>query len=237
MTPPPLGQNQFVASSGVTRQLFTFTLELDTCPVGSWWDLDLELCSFCPAGRFGANIGLATANCSGPCPAGYVCPSGTSTPEPCLPGTYATGSGSACVLCPLATPYSPALSASAANCTSCSAGCEAGLHGAAMCPRAGDPSVWQVWYDVTGVEGANSCLYLNSTVGTWGAAKAACTAMDAAAHLLTLSTGGRPETNALALFAASLLEPDTSAFVGMIRDNSSPPWGWRWLDLSVSGFL
>lgn len=31
----------------------------------------------CPAGRFGQFFGESTANCTGPCPAGFYCPEGT----------------------------------------------------------------------------------------------------------------------------------------------------------------
>lgn len=57
----------------------------------------------CPPGVYGSSLGPTgqmSAQCSGPCPAGYYCPAGTSVPTPCSIGTYcSTGSPleSACV--------------------------------------------------------------------------------------------------------------------------------------------
>ena len=64
----------------------------------------------CPGGRYGSSSGLSSALCTGPCPAGYYCPQGSSAPTmhscgdhsvycpvgsdapfPVLPGWYAAG--------------------------------------------------------------------------------------------------------------------------------------------------
>ena len=49
----------------------------------------------CAAGRYGGgNTTLNTnANCAGPCPRGFYCPSGTTTPLPCVAGTFGAREG------------------------------------------------------------------------------------------------------------------------------------------------
>ena len=46
------------------------------CPPGSFCIAGMELP--CPSGTFGASPGLSTNTCSGPCPAGFYCPVGTT---------------------------------------------------------------------------------------------------------------------------------------------------------------
>ena len=74
------------------------------CPPG-WYSLVGAVnCTKCPGGVYGV-VGdvLTNASCSGPCPAGYACPNGSSnaTMLMCLSGSYAAGSATACSLCPL----------------------------------------------------------------------------------------------------------------------------------------
>jgi hypothetical protein len=226
---------QVVASSGASRQLVTFALHPHACEAGTWLSSSSDECEPCPVGRFGATAGLTTMDCTGPCPVGHACPLYASSPIPCAPGTYSDTT--ACVLCPLATPYSTALSIAPANCTNCSVGCEGGLHGARVCPRTGDPSLWRVWYDKSGAEGANSCLYMNDTDGTWDVGSQTCKAMDPAAHLLTINSFRPDDAYSLARMAAASLDGTRFAFVGATRDNSMAPWGFRWVDGTPNTYL
>jgi hypothetical protein len=61
-------------------------------------------CTLCPAGRFGASVRLTSANCTGPCAAGFWCPAGSTgeAPMACALGRYSTGGegDTACTLCP-----------------------------------------------------------------------------------------------------------------------------------------
>ncbi|KAA0145912.1 hypothetical protein FNF28_07769 [Cafeteria roenbergensis] len=52
-------------------------------------------CTDCPAGRYGDSLGLKSPLCSGECPKGYYCPSGTSSrlQYPCPAGTYGSTTG------------------------------------------------------------------------------------------------------------------------------------------------
>ena len=84
-------------------------------------------CVCVSAGYYGAATALTSANCSGPCPAGYGCAAGTTSPQPCSPGTYSTGGTVLCNLCPGGV-YGDE---SALRNASCSGPCPAGH----ACPR------------------------------------------------------------------------------------------------------
>jgi hypothetical protein len=43
------------------------------CPLGHYCDKGIVI--ECPAGRYGGTLGLYDSGCSGPCDAGYYCPS------------------------------------------------------------------------------------------------------------------------------------------------------------------
>jgi hypothetical protein len=55
------------------------------------WALE---CSVCPAGRYGSEVGLPSAACSGPCDVGFTCPAGSEVStggvisEPSFAATY-----------------------------------------------------------------------------------------------------------------------------------------------------
>jgi hypothetical protein len=54
----------------------------------------------CPPGRYGNENGLTLSTCSGSCPAGYYCPSGTVNPLSCPYNTYSTSGAPICIDCP-----------------------------------------------------------------------------------------------------------------------------------------
>ena len=62
------------------------------CPPGNYCNDGVK--RSCPPGTFGSDESLTTHACSGPCPAGYFCPLGTTNPIPCGTGNY----------CPLGSP-------------------------------------------------------------------------------------------------------------------------------------
>lgn len=64
---------------------------IEPCSEGHWCTDGVQ--HLCPAGRYGASTGLASANCSGVCRAGFVCEPGSTSPEP-------VACGSAAVYCP-----------------------------------------------------------------------------------------------------------------------------------------
>ena len=60
-----------------------------SCAAGSYQDATgKETCKPCRAKRFGSSSNMTNAQCSGTCPAGYFCPSGTSAPIVCPDGTF-----------------------------------------------------------------------------------------------------------------------------------------------------
>ncbi|DAZ92498.1 TPA: hypothetical protein N0F65_012728 [Lagenidium giganteum] len=61
------------------------------CPPGEYCNLGTRYP--CPAGSYGATPGLASAACSGLCPAGFYCPERTSQPLPCAAGTFGASVG------------------------------------------------------------------------------------------------------------------------------------------------
>jgi hypothetical protein len=64
-------------------------------------ELGSAACSKCPQGKYGAIEGLATANCSGLCDAGYVCPAGSTSSDQvrCTSGKYSHPGASRCASC------------------------------------------------------------------------------------------------------------------------------------------
>ncbi len=64
--------------------------------------IDVTMPGFARAGFFGSTTALTTPTCSGPCSAGYICPSGStsSTPIVCPAGQYSLPQSSACSKCP-----------------------------------------------------------------------------------------------------------------------------------------
>lgn len=159
------------------------------CPAGKYSLAAASSCTPCAAGRYGASWAMTTANCTGVCGVGYYCPVGSSVPLPCPPGTYSNASAAAaCMLCPVATPYSPSGSASLGACVSCVAplaglansSCTAGLVGRYPCRD----SAWVAWV-TDGIEPNNSCLFLNATGATWATHNASCAANGPGVHLLT----------------------------------------------------
>jgi hypothetical protein len=77
------------------------------CPVGTFCVAGLQMP--CPPGRFGTRESLEHWTCTGLCPPGFACPLGTAEPEPCQPGTYATGGNHKCIACPTAAGAGSAL--------------------------------------------------------------------------------------------------------------------------------
>ena len=95
-------------------------------------------CLPCPPGVFGAAPGLASPQCSGPCPVGYWCPevSVNGTANPCPQGTYGElegqGSAAACLPCRAGAFSQPG----AAACTPCPLGTASAGDGAPCAPCA-----------------------------------------------------------------------------------------------------
>ena len=59
------------------------------CPKGKYQPMSgAEECKLCPSGRFGAEYGSSAKMCSGLCPAGKYCPTGSSSPQLCDATTY-----------------------------------------------------------------------------------------------------------------------------------------------------
>ncbi len=93
----------------------------------------------CPAGRYGSEAGLTSANCTGPCADGVLCPTQTESASgqpcplgqyclaglavPCPKGTYNSVTGAAnvsqCLLCPAGTFNAGTGSSSDAECLRC----------------------------------------------------------------------------------------------------------------------
>ena len=90
------------------------------CPVGQYVNVTGAVaCVNCSAGLYGGSIGLSAASCSGPCGAGYYCPTGSTaamtkpcvagymcptgtanaTSNPCPPGQYSLAAAAVCRIC------------------------------------------------------------------------------------------------------------------------------------------
>ena len=48
------------------------------CPAGKFSPSGSSVCSLCDPGRFGSSDGMTASSCSGPCTAGFYCPSGSA---------------------------------------------------------------------------------------------------------------------------------------------------------------
>lgn len=83
------------------------------CPQGSYCVNSISI--LCPPGRYGSTVGQGLSMCTGGCPAGYYCPSGTVTPIACPYNTYSTGLASRCTSCP-SSRTSPMLCQTDASC-------------------------------------------------------------------------------------------------------------------------
>ena len=58
------------------------------CSRGTYCPANVSVSTDCPAGRFGEELKLTDANCSGICTRGHYCEEGSSTPLPCEAGRY-----------------------------------------------------------------------------------------------------------------------------------------------------
>jgi hypothetical protein len=72
------------------------------CPVGSFCPLRSWVATPCPAGTAGLLANLSSAACSGPCPAGYFCPQGSTSwyDFPCGRGSFCPQGSVGPTLCP-----------------------------------------------------------------------------------------------------------------------------------------
>ena len=79
-----------------------------TCPLGKFMPRtglaigDFAGCPhMCAGGFVGSTSNATDATCSGACPVGHVCPTGTAEPSPCPAGTYmpVTGASGDCIPC------------------------------------------------------------------------------------------------------------------------------------------
>jgi hypothetical protein len=118
------------------------------------------------------------------CPPGYSASStAAGVCDLCPAGTYS--GATYCTMCPVSASYSRTGSTSAAACVSCATGCDPSYQSWVTSPCA-DPTGWELWYDVLGVEGANSCLKRMETPAAWAAANASCASMGSGIHLMTV---------------------------------------------------
>ena len=76
------------AGSGNCRQRGTYLLDgvVTVCPAGSYCTSPASATSkqACPAGTYGASVGLSTTFCDGPCIHGFHCPLGSTRPDAAL---------------------------------------------------------------------------------------------------------------------------------------------------------
>ena len=75
----------------------TVMIDQQICPPGNYCDNGSKFP--CPQGTYGNTPGLFIKRCSGFCPAGYFCESGTIKPKRCAVNTYATPGSSSCASC------------------------------------------------------------------------------------------------------------------------------------------
>lgn len=204
---PPMAQ--LLHSSRGVSAVSSLVVGLGQCGNGKYGDVSTGTCTNCPMGVYGNSTGLTSPACSGPCNGGRFGSSGQTGPNcngACSPGKYCPVGSSAssvcpvgqwsgqyavtCTVCPPDRPYSLVGSGDMANCTACASGCEAGLHGATLCPNVTALS-WTAWYDVGGAEGNNSCLLMNASgLPVTTAPSLACAASGLGAHLLTSAQVG-----------------------------------------------
>ena len=102
------------------------------CPIGSYCT-GTDLVQPCPAGVYGATVGLSTAACSGVCHQGYFCPEGSTsaTPVICPIGSYCPTGSAIPILCSSGT-YSPSVGRYR-TCALCPLGTFEDTHGAGVC--------------------------------------------------------------------------------------------------------
>lgn len=89
-------------SAGYTCGLAANSSRQSQCPLGTYSEGGASSCSMCPSGRFGRTAGLTSPLCTGPCPAGYMCSTGTAnaTASVCPPGQFSGEGASMCTPCP-----------------------------------------------------------------------------------------------------------------------------------------
>lgn len=65
------------------------------CDEGEYFSFLTLNCELCPAGRYGSSKGLTSALCSGECPLGHFCPSGSilAKANKCPAGRYGSSRG------------------------------------------------------------------------------------------------------------------------------------------------
>jgi hypothetical protein len=99
--------------------------------------LDDDLPFACAAGVLGsADPALqASAECAGPCPAGWLCPEATAVPLPCPAGAYCEEGSAVPLPCPAGSWNGTANATSLADCAACPAGsaCAAGATAPLAC--------------------------------------------------------------------------------------------------------
>lgn len=108
-TSSALVSNTFLVSSThcASQQMIVVRSPLSIpCELGTWMSPrplslppmqhNFTSCAFsCVAGTFGNTANLTDASCSGQCPKGHYCPSGTAFPIQCPVGTYLDSKGAA----------------------------------------------------------------------------------------------------------------------------------------------
>ena len=72
-------QFDLFSESSNTNTGCRWTFRVSACPIGSFCSTGASSATPCPAGTFGASIGLFTSACSGVCTAGWFCPPGSTT--------------------------------------------------------------------------------------------------------------------------------------------------------------
>ena len=149
LTPSVLAASTFDANEGAIAVRAFAPIEW-TCELGQWmsatgtvWEASFSGCPHSCVAGFVGNITNATdQTCGGPCPAGHVCPEGTTTePQPCPNGfhlpTVGAGSNASCIPC---SPGQHGAGKGRIECASCDPGSfsdEAGATECKPCPLGG----------------------------------------------------------------------------------------------------
>ena len=109
----------------------------------------------CPAGRYGSEMGLSDAACSGECARGFFCPAGSmgAKAEACAEGTFGNASGLVAQANCTACPEGHSCGLGASRPASCAAGTVANATGMAMCL----PCEAGTYQDEEGTERRQSC--------------------------------------------------------------------------------
>ena len=83
------GSGRFLRCAGGTNESTRYDQVI--CPPGHYCDFGVMI--DCPPGRYGATSGLSSPDCTGPCSAGYYCPTASTSPTQVCPcpacGCYA----------------------------------------------------------------------------------------------------------------------------------------------------